>query len=336
MSETHIGPATGHDNGHVAPSLLPLEPLAADRLNPTRLTRPAFLLNPPFSFSTDVANNPWMEELKDDERRPDARRAMLQFLELYRMLAADALVFLLPTPRNGHLQDLVFTANLGIVMEHFSDRNTVVISNFTSPPRHGETAVGRGFFESLGYDTFVSPHKFEGEADLKHLYDNVYIGGYGIRSELQTYEWMERTFDMKIIKVRLEEPYLYHLDCSVFPVTREKTLVCTTLFEPAELAELEEHTEIVDASEDDCFTGICNSVRLGNTIINASNLHELKVGTEDYTFELHKNRSLEDLATANAFDVSYVNLSEFMKGGALLSCMAMHLNRNSYTFALTS
>jgi arginine dihydrolase len=312
----------------------PGQALAPERMNPTRLRRPAFLLNPPFSYSTDVANNPWMEELSAEQRMPDPHRSMLQFLELYRTLASDALVFLLPTPRNGHLQDLVFTANLGVVLEHLPDRNTVVISNFTSPPRRGETRVGKAFFQSLGYDVFVSPHRFEGEADLKHLKDNVYIGAHGIRSETATYDWMERAFDMKVIRVKLQEPYLYHLDCTVFPLTREKTLVCTELFEEDECAEIAKYTEVIDVSADDCFSGICNSVRLSNTILNASNIHELKAGTEDYNLELHKNRSLEDIANRTAFEVGYVNLSEFMKGGALLSCMAMHLNRNSYTISL--
>jgi N-dimethylarginine dimethylaminohydrolase len=322
------------DLGSLETAVAPGRALATERMNPTKVRRPAFLLNPPFSYTTDVANNPWMEELSAEQRAPDKHRALLQFLELYRTLTSDALVYLLPTPRNGHLQDLVFTANLGIVLEHMQDRNTVVISNFTSPPRRGETRVGKAFFQALGYDTLVSPHRFEGEADLKHLHDNVYIGAYGIRSETATYDWMERTFDMKVIRVKLQEPYLYHLDCSVFPLTREKTLVCTELLEKDECAEIEKHTEIIDVSADDCFSGICNSVRLSNTLLNSSNIHDLKVGTEDYALELHKNRSLEDIANRMAFDVSYVNLSEFMKGGALLSCMAMHLNRNSYAFSL--
>jgi N-dimethylarginine dimethylaminohydrolase len=310
--------------------------LPADRLNPTRLARPSFLLNPPFSYTTDVANNVWMQELSDEERRPDIKRSMIQFMELYRFLAADALVFLLPTPRNGHLQDLVFTANLGIVMDHLPDRNTVVLSNYTSPPRRGETRVGRAFFQALGYDAYVSPHKFEGEADLKHLHGNVYIGGVGMRSEAATYDWMEETFGAKIVKVGIRDPYLYHLDCSIFPITRQDTIVCTSLFEPSEIAEMEKVTNIIDVSVEVAYNGICNSVRLSNCILNASNIHDLKVGTEDYTYELAKNRAIEDIAARLAFEVCYFNLSEFMKGGALLSCMAMHLNRNSYSFALTS
>jgi N-dimethylarginine dimethylaminohydrolase len=147
---------------------------------------------------------------------------------------------------------------------------------------------------------------------------------------------MERTLDMRIIQVELADPYLYHLDCSIFPITRDHTLVCTELFEKDEIAELEKVTHLIDVSIDECYGGICNSVRLSNAILNSSHVHELKAGTEDYELEIRKNRRLEDIASNLAFDVNYFNLSEYHKSGALLSCMAMHLNRHSYTIALTS
>lgn len=301
--------------------------------NPTQLECPAFLVNAPFSYSTEAANNVWMEELDPDERVPDIRRAMAQFLELFHFLSGDALVYVLPTPRIDGLQDLVFTANLGIVLTHL-DPAPVVVSNFTSEPRRGETEVGVRFFELLGYETHVAPHKFEGEAELKHLHDNVYAGGYGQRSEPETYTWMERTFGMDIVKVAETDPYLYHVDCTIFPLTQEDTLVCTEMFERGEVAELEKRTNIIDVSYDDCYTGICNSVRCGNIIINSSHIHELKAGTEDYQLELRKNHKLEDIAARRALEVNYFNLSEYHKGGALLSCMVMHLNRYSYEFRL--
>ena len=307
----------------------------ADIPTPTTLNQPAFLMCPPFSYATDVANNPWMEELEDDKRVPDLAKALTQFTEVYRFLASESLVFLLPTPARPKLQDLVFTANLGVVLEHPENQSTVVVSNFSSEPRRGETEVGVGFFEAMGYRTFVSPAKFEGDADLKHLHDNVYVGGRGLRSENEAYDWMERTFDMKVVRLTLTDPYLYHLDCTVFPITRDATLVCTELFDKDEITELEKETEIIDVSADDCFTGICNSVRVANTILNSSHIHELKVGTEDYKHEVSKNRRLEDIAAEMAFEVSYFNLSEYHKGGALLSCMVMHLNRYSYGFQLT-
>jgi N-dimethylarginine dimethylaminohydrolase len=48
----------------------------------------------------------------------------------------------------------------------------------------------------------------------------------------------KKNFDMKIIKVEMVDDYLYHLDCSIFPLTKDKTLICTELFNEDELAQL--------------------------------------------------------------------------------------------------
>ena len=68
--------------------------------------------------------------------------------------------------------------------------------------------------------------------------------------------------------------------------------------------------------------------------MNASHIHDLKAGTEEYAHELTKNRRIEDIAVNLALGVTFFNLSEYLKGGALLSCMVMHLNRNSYELSL--
>lgn len=334
MSTTLNLPLTSSNVAARQQTLSRPQPLSPWR-NPTQLEHPSFLLCFPFSYSTDVPNNPWMKDLADDRRQPDYKRAAVQFLELYRYLAAESLVHIIPTPREVSLQDQIYTANLGIVLEHLEDKNTVVISNFTSEPRRGETQVGVEFFRQMGYNVWVAPTKFEGEAELKHLHENVYVGGYGIRSEKATYEWMEQNFNMQVVKLRLTDPYLYHLDCLVFPINLESTLVCTELLEREEVAELEKVTNIIDVSVDDAYSGICNSVRLPKVVCNSSHVHELKKGSEDYQREVQKNRKLEDVAADLALEVSYFNLSEFHKSGALLSCMVMHLNRRAYQIALT-
>ncbi len=330
------GHATKHDsNGRLKPVALAGRGnlLAPGGSNPTTLDVPAYLLDFPFSYGADVVNNSWMEDLDEKKRRIDMRRATRQFLELYNFLSSEGVVYLLPSPNNG-LQDLVFTANLGVVLEHRPEKNTVVLSNFTVESRRGETEVGRRFFEAMGYRAIVAPDRFEGEAELKHLHDNVYCGGYGRRSAKETYDWMERTFDMRIVRLYQRDPYLYHLDTTIFPITREATLVCTELFDRREVAQIEKVTNVIDVSADHCFSGITNSVRLYNTILNASHLHDLRAGTEEYREEIGKNRRLEDLASELGFEVTFVNLSEYLKAGAVLSCMVMHLNRASYDFRL--
>ncbi|HKB14599.1 MAG TPA: amidinotransferase [Planctomycetota bacterium] len=326
-------------NGGSNGRLKPLAPAGRGRLlspaggNPGTLEIPAYLLGFPFSYGADVVNNSWMEDLDTKGRQVDLRRATRQFLELYNFLSSEGVVYLLPSPPNG-LQDLVFTANLGVVLEHLPGKDTVVLSNFTVASRRGETEVGRRFFEAMGYRTIVAPDRFEGEAELKHLHDNVYLGGYGLRSSREVYDWMERAFDMRIVRLEQKDPYLYHLDTTIFPITRESTLVCTELFDRREVAQIEKVTNVVDVSADHCFSGITNSVRLYNTILNASHLHDLKAGTEEYREEVSKNRRLTDLASEMGFEVTFVNLSEYLKAGAVLSCMVMHLNRASYAFRL--
>jgi hypothetical protein len=266
-----------------------------------------------------------MQELTDEELAINRPKAYKQFMDLYNFVAGGSLTYLLPS--EGNFQDQVYVANLGIYLPHITGENHIVLSNFTSDPRKGEELVGEKFFNQMGYQTAISPYKWEGEADLKYLYDNVYIGGYGIRSNIKTYEWMEKNYDMNIIKVAMVDEYLYHLDCSIFALNQDQTLVCTELFDPSELSEIEKHTEIIDVDIEDALGGMTNSVRMGNMILCASNISEMKKTHEYYESEKHKIASLEKICSNAGMEPVIFNLSEYTKSGALLSCLIMHLNR---------
>jgi N-dimethylarginine dimethylaminohydrolase len=292
---------------------------------PSQLPLQSYVMNFPFTLSTTDPNNIWMQELSDEELAVNKPKAYKQFMDLYSFMAGNSLTYLLPS--EGNYQDQVYVANLGIYLPHITDENHILLSNFTSDPRKGEELVGEKFFTQMGYKTAISPYKWEGEADLKYLYDNVYIGGYGIRSNIKTYEWMEKNYDMNIIKVAMTDEYLYHLDCSIFALNPEQTLVATELFDPAELAEIEKYTEIIDVDTDDALGGMTNSVRMGNMILCASNISEMKKTHEYYEGEKHKIASLEKICSDAGMEPVIFNLSEYMKSGAMLSCMVMHLNR---------
>ena len=292
---------------------------------PSQLPMQSFVMNFPFSISTDNPNNIWMQEMEEEDLKINKPKAYKQFMDLYNFMAGQSLVNILPS--EGNFQDLVYVANIGIHLSHIKDRNVIILSNFTSPPRQGEELVGEKYFQQMGYETHICPFKFEGEADLKYLYDNVYIGGYGIRSDIKAYEWMEENFDMKIIKVRMTDEYMYHLDCSIFPLNANQTLVCTELYSPEELAQIAYHTDVINITYNDAMYGMANSVRLGNMILCASNISELKKSSEFYADELHKIESLERICSDAGMEPVIFNLSEYMKSGAMLSCMVMHLNR---------
>jgi N-dimethylarginine dimethylaminohydrolase len=299
---------------------------------PSQLPLQSFVMNFPFTLATSDPNNIWMQELTDDELAINRPKAYKQFMDLYNFVSGQSLVYLLPS--EGNLQDQVYVANLGLQLPHIKDDNVILLSNYTSDPRKGEELVGEKFFNQMGYKTHISPYKWEGEADIKYLYDNVYIGGYGIRSNVKAYEWMEKEFDMNILKLAMTDEYMYHLDCSIFALNQDQTLVCTELYDPEEIKMLEKHTDIIDVTVDDALGGMTNSVRLGNMVLCASNISELKKSHEYYEGEKNKIKTLEKICSDNGMEPVIFNLSEYMKSGAMLSCMMMHLNRVDHSKSL--
>jgi len=299
---------------------------------PSQLHLQSFVMNFPFTLSTSDPNNIWMQELTDEELAVNRPKAYKQFMDLYNFVSGQSLVYLLPS--EGNFQDQVYVANLGLQLPHIKDDNVILLSNYTSDPRKGEELVGEKFFNQMGYTTHIAPHKWEGEADIKYLYDNVYIGGYGIRSNIKAYEWMEKEFDMNILKLAMTDEYMYHLDCSIFALNQDQTLVCTELYDPEEIKMLEKHTDIIDVNVDDALGGMTNSVRLGNMVLCASNISEMKKSHEYYEGEKHKIETLEKICSDAGMEPVIFNLSEYMKSGAMLSCMMMHLNRVDHSKTL--
>jgi len=97
---------------------------------------------------------------------------------------------------------------------------------------------------------------------------------------------------------------------------------------------MEQHTEIIDVDVEDALGGMTNSVRMGNMILCASNIAELKKSDELYQGEKHKIQSLEKICSNEGMEPVIFNLSEYMKSGAMLSCMVMHLNRVDHSKSL--
>lgn len=291
------------------------------------LDKPAFLLSAPFHLATEVANNIWMEEMAVEDRRINTSKALAQFLELYHHLAACSLVYLLPSCSG--LQDQSYVTNVGAVLPHHHD-NTVVISNFRSAPRRDEAPVGSAFFELMGFSVHRAPEYFEGEGDLKRLHDNVYVGAHGIRSSENAHRWLEESFDMRVIDFEMTDPYLYHLDCCIMPLSRDASMVCTALANADALREIEEAVEVIDVSLDDAYSGITNAVRLNNQLLCASGIDELSHAHPDYAYEKDKLASLDRICAKTGLEPVVFNLSEFQKSGAMLSCLVMHLNHANY------
>lgn len=273
---------------------------------PSLLGVPVYLMNFPFTVDNREPNNVYMEEKIGEHY--DWSKASQQFLRLYHTLAEKSLVYLLPS-YPGDFQDLPFVANLGAIIGD----DVFLASNFKTEPRRGEEFLGERFFSALGYEIFQPPYFWEGEADLKYISNNRYVGGWGMRSSAESYAWMAEQFGIEITKVQLKDEKLFHLDCSFFPLSEKKALVVTSVFSPEDLHKLENAIEIIEVPKENAYDGWTNVVRVGHEVFHSPRT-------------LESGRALGTILQRAGYDLKIVVLSEFEKSGADLSCLIMHLN----------
>lgn len=260
---------------------------------------PVFLMNAPLSVSNREPNNVLMTHSDPY----DKERACNQWLKLYHRITREALVYVLP----GHddLQDLPFVANLGCHLHHKPD--TILLSRFTSKPRFGEPPVGRRFFSNF-YRVIQPPYCWEGEADLKRVSDNIYVGGVGQRSTRQAFEWMRGGLGMEILEIELSDPALYHLDCVFLPLPQGKALVNVSALTADCIRHLGKIVDIIPVPEQYKYDGWTNALMLGDTI-----LHSAISSSEAFAEHMPD------------FRLECFDLTEFEKSGADLSCLVLHL-----------
>jgi N-dimethylarginine dimethylaminohydrolase len=275
-------------------------------------------------MAAGVANNQWMKDLTAEQRSVNSTKAKNQFFDLYSLLTDECLVYLIP-PRPS-LQDQIYTSNAGAVLPHCD--KVFIKSNFRAEARTGEEVEAAALLERLGYECVDSPYYFEGEAELKWLRDNIYIGGHGTRSSLKALEWLSEKFDARIIPVEEKDPYLYHLDCSIFPLSSDLVLAYTAGIPRAALREMERYAAIIPVTKAQAYAGATNSVRLGYTVYNDSCISELPSRHPWFPTlreEQTKNKFLETVCRNYGLELTFVNMSETLKSGALLSCCILHL-----------
>jgi N-dimethylarginine dimethylaminohydrolase len=288
---------------------------------PSQYAFPVFALCPPVYAGTSHQNNPTMKEYKGKDAKIDKDKFMAQWYNFYNVIAANALVYVL-TPVKG-LEDQVFV-NSFCYLPHFSP-DTIILSNFTAEGRPGEEVVAGGLFQDLGYKVIRSPYKFEGDAELKFLRDDIYLGGHGFRTDIRTYQWLESEYGCRIIPIRETDETLYHLDCSVFVLNDYNVMMCAELMDRETVRKIEQIANVIPVSKPDAYAGICNSVKVQDCIYNASSLEYMRRTDDGYAEEVHKNDTMERICGDIGFETIYFDISETQKCGGMLSCFVGNL-----------
>ena len=302
--------------------------------NPSQSDVPAFLMNRPFSWDCDSPNNIWMSKLSKAEMNPDFQLADKQWMELYKLLASQGYVETLPAHPEKDFQDLVYVANCGIMLCHLPEP-VFVAAKFKSPPRKGEEKIAVDHFKLWDYRIEQAPLHFEGEADLKAIRDNLYIGGYGIRTDVKAYDWFEKGFDMKVVRVKMTDEWCYHFDCNLFPLTADTVIACPAIMDKEDVKAIEKVVEIIPISKKLAHAATTNAVRIGNYVVYGQTLTSLAPKDDDWEDECDKKAFYEKHLPKYGMEPYAVNLSEFEKSGAACSCCCFHINRASYATPLT-
>jgi N-dimethylarginine dimethylaminohydrolase len=289
------------------------------------------IMCPPKFLSTKISNNKWMRDMSKEDKKINIDKAMSQFFDLYGILSHDAFVYLLP-PKKG-LQDQVYISNCGMVLPHLY--KTIILANFTAPGRPGEEKVLSKFIDLMDFTQHQPPYKFEGEAEMKWLRDNIYICGYGMRSDIKAFQWMADKFGCKNIYLEERDELRYHLDCTVFCIDKETVLLAKDSVSASTIKEIEAVADIIPVSKKDAQFSLTNCIRVGSIIYNATSISEMKRNDADYAFEKHKNESLEKICSDKGLSLVWVNLSEMGKSGAALSCCVAHLSYVPYPSSTT-
>ena len=286
------------------------------------MTKLDIVMCPPKYLSSDIRNNAWMDDYPDDEISVNVDFAMKQFWDLYTAISQVAFVWLLP-PKPG-LQDQTYTANAAVVLPHCD--KTAVLANFRAEGRAGEEYEIKKLLDELDFDTARCPYKFEGEAELKWVRDNIYIGGYGERTSYDALQWMEEKYDMHIIKVKQDDPYLYHLDCSIFPLDMETVMVSTETISPVTIQEIKRIANVIPVKKQHAYDSLCNMIRVGNVIFCSGSVDKTT------TWSMEMNAELISHCRKYGIQPIFIDMDEFAKSGAALSCCCLHLNYDKVKF----
>jgi len=263
----------------------------------------SFVMTVPDFIDTSVQNNIWMRERKDCPI--DKQLFLDQWYDLYNTMASSALIYLMPSVKG--LQDQTYVNSFVILN---GSNRIAVISKFRAAGRDGESIVAENFLRSLHFDVHQCPYFFEGYAELKYVKDNTYIGGYGLRTSEEALDWMSERFGIKIIKIKISNAYLYHLDCNLFIIDKDNIILATDDVDRHTLKELEQVVNIHSIDNSDAKNGMASCIRLGDKILHSA-------VNVDY---------MEVVCSILGLTPCPIDVSESIKSGAMLACFVTPLN----------
>src|SRR5271165_880129 len=271
---------------------------------------PTFLMCPPTLYDVNYVINPWMEGNVHRSSRQNAER---QWEQLRAALVGLARVELVE-PQAGS-PDMVFTANAGLVR-----KRVVALSRFLHPERQGEEPHFRKWFDDSGFAVRELPRTvpFEGEGDALFEADNSRLwAGYGMRSREASRGYLQDTWGIEVISLRLIDPRFYHLDTCFCPLFGGYVLYFPEAFDSISQSKIESRylaEKRIAVTLRDALRFAYNAINVGRTVL----LNEVSA-------------QLSGQLEANGFRAIQVPLTEFLKAGGAAKCLVLRLSEMEVT-----
>jgi len=267
--------------------------------------RPTYLMCPPEWYDVDYVINPWMA---GNLHQPSRDKAFLQWKWLYQQLLRVADVRLLHARKGS--PDMVFVAHAALV-----HHGLAAISSFAHPQRQTEEAHLRQWFQEAGFLVWDTPREtsFEGEGDGifdangSHLW-----AAHGVRTCRHSHRHVADAWHVPVTSLHLTDPRFYHLDLCFAPLDGGYLMYFPQAFDAESLEKIEavypaEKRIVVSELEATQFA--CNVINVGRNILMSK-------------VESDLSRRLAECG----FDVTQLELSEFMRGGGGAKSLTLRLS----------
>lgn len=272
----------------------------------------------PEHFAVRYAINPWMDPrswARDEAALAAASQRQWDGLN-QALRDAGARIELIP-PVAG-LPDLVFTANIAVVLDR-----KALLGRFRHPQRQGEEAPAAAAFRRLQNDGVVDEIRrlpddlvLEGAGDC--VWDparNLFWVGYGPRSDAAAAAVVEQEFGVPVVALELADPRFYHMDTALCPLPRGEVVYYPDAFTASALATI--HARVAPADRiaigiDDARRLAANAVCIGDVVILSG-----------------CSAALRETIEARGYRVVETPLDAFLRSGGGAFCLTLRLDQRS-------
>jgi len=265
------------------------------------------LMCKPEYFEVNYSGNEFMKGNIDNV---DKTKALSQWTGLKNIYVSLGYEVVLIEPVKD-LVDMVFTANQSLPFLDASGKKKVILSKMKNEQRKDEVKYFKDFYLKRDYEVIELPDEiryFESMGDCVIDYNrNILFGGFGFRTDEKTYDIIANYTDFKIVKLKLINSVLYHLDTCFSVLNSETAVIQRSAFDENGLKELKNRfNTIIYADEKEnleYFVCNCHCPDGRNVIVQKGSI-----------------RFVEDI-TKTGLNLIEVETGEFMKSGGSVFCM---------------